>query len=240
MGVSVDRTASIIDMRESYLPQKQQPAPWQPDDASDACTTCAGEFTWTRRRHHCRACGCLVCADCSPSLLALPHLGYETPVRVCNACTPMLSPANSDTSSTASDDDVATFSSDCLDAALNEIAAHARAKPDFVKSEAINWLVDSAVASTRTTATGMFRRLVQDSRIALTPGGAITYMISTSDVADATSHCAYLSTETTKCRNCARSYLARMAPAVGFCSLDCKTNSEFSRADALRAEMLCD
>ena len=41
-------------------------ADWMPDAASPACLGgCARPFTVFRRRHHCRACGRLICADCS-------------------------------------------------------------------------------------------------------------------------------------------------------------------------------
>jgi hypothetical protein len=40
-------------------------ASWADDDKADRCMACQTEFTWTNRRHHCRACGRLVCADCS-------------------------------------------------------------------------------------------------------------------------------------------------------------------------------
>jgi len=37
---------------------------WFPDDFSEDCMNkdCMKRFTWTRRRHHCRYCGLLVCA----------------------------------------------------------------------------------------------------------------------------------------------------------------------------------
>jgi len=39
---------------------------WQPDKSSTKCTLCCIDFSSTRRRHHCRVCGMLVCDSCSP------------------------------------------------------------------------------------------------------------------------------------------------------------------------------
>ena len=45
-------------------------AAWMPDSASPACLGgCARPFTLLRRRHHCRACGRLICAGCSGSTM---------------------------------------------------------------------------------------------------------------------------------------------------------------------------
>ena len=36
--------------------------------------------------HTCRACGRIFCNDCSKNRMALAHLGYYTPERVCDEC----------------------------------------------------------------------------------------------------------------------------------------------------------
>lgn len=38
---------------------------WMADTASQHCLQCLRDFTLTRRRHHCRRCGRLVCGSCS-------------------------------------------------------------------------------------------------------------------------------------------------------------------------------
>ena len=38
---------------------------WLPDDASKGCVGCNKAFSFSRRKHHCRACGRLFCNDCS-------------------------------------------------------------------------------------------------------------------------------------------------------------------------------
>merc|ERR1711998_505065 len=51
----------------------------------NACQGCSKPFTMTNRRHHCRRCGHLVCAECAPTSnkVRLPELGYNHKVRVC-------------------------------------------------------------------------------------------------------------------------------------------------------------
>lgn len=69
------------------------PPAWQPDESSDRCTLCTSRFAILRRhRHHCRNCGRLVCAACSPGRWdsrCLPK-GFnrrgERSVRVCAHC----------------------------------------------------------------------------------------------------------------------------------------------------------
>ncbi|XP_029853832.1 lateral signaling target protein 2 homolog [Aquila chrysaetos chrysaetos] len=67
---------------------------WVPDSTCSQCSACRSPFTLLRRRHHCRSCGKIFCARCSPHAAALPHYGQPKPVRVCTHCyTTHLSPA---------------------------------------------------------------------------------------------------------------------------------------------------
>lgn len=61
------------------------PRDWEPDDARPDCTWCHAPFTATRRRHHCRACGHLVCGKCSRDTMRVAGYG-RLPVRVCDTC----------------------------------------------------------------------------------------------------------------------------------------------------------
>lgn len=56
---------------------------WIPDDEANACNLCHSEFSAIFRRHHCRACGKLVCANCSAHRLELRPGAKE---RVCDNC----------------------------------------------------------------------------------------------------------------------------------------------------------
>ncbi|CAI5639628.1 unnamed protein product [Oreochromis niloticus] len=58
---------------------------WVPDAEAQVCMKCGIKFTFTKRRHHCRACGKVFCALCSSLKFKLTHLdGKEG--RVCISC----------------------------------------------------------------------------------------------------------------------------------------------------------
>lgn len=58
---------------------------WIPDARVTMCMSCTSPFTLTNRRHHCRACGNVVCGSCSESTAPLVYLNY-TEARVCDKC----------------------------------------------------------------------------------------------------------------------------------------------------------
>lgn len=58
---------------------------WVPDEEVLACPMCAKQFGAFRGRHHCRACGRVVCGDCSKSSLRLQGPG-SAKERVCDSC----------------------------------------------------------------------------------------------------------------------------------------------------------
>lgn len=61
--------------------------PWAADDAAKACSHCEAVFDGAMsRRHHCRRCGEVFCATCTPKQQAMPDFGYAAPVRVCMGC----------------------------------------------------------------------------------------------------------------------------------------------------------
>ena len=59
------------------------------------CQSCSITFSCVRRRHHCRACGRLLCNTCSLQRLPLSILGYVAPVRICDDCCLVLCPGQS-------------------------------------------------------------------------------------------------------------------------------------------------
>lgn len=59
---------------------------WEPDSSHSSCQRCGAQFTMTRRRHHCRACGRVLCSSCAPEKQTLRVPGYDEPVRVCHDC----------------------------------------------------------------------------------------------------------------------------------------------------------
>eukprot|EP01051_Picozoa_sp_SAG22_P008764 SAG22_NODE_688_length_7907_cov_7.557505_7_plen_278_part_00 len=64
---------------------------WQRDKDVAACFGCKGAFSGmqaallVRRRHHCRVCGRVFCADCTTNQVVLPAYG-KAAQRACNAC----------------------------------------------------------------------------------------------------------------------------------------------------------
>ncbi|CAN9453255.1 unnamed protein product [Alternaria alternata] len=47
--------------------------PWQPDSEVSQCPVCRRPFSFLLRRHHCRKCGRVVCASCSPHRITIPR-----------------------------------------------------------------------------------------------------------------------------------------------------------------------
>ncbi|KAK9517738.1 hypothetical protein VZT92_023083 [Zoarces viviparus] len=64
---------------------------WIRNNEVTVCMKCQEPFNLlTRRRHHCRACGCVVCGKCSDNKVALEYDGNKLN-KVCKACYPILS-----------------------------------------------------------------------------------------------------------------------------------------------------
>lgn len=55
---------------------------WAKDQTKMKCELCYGTFNLIFRRHHCRLCGVLSCANCSSKRLTIGG----TPDRVCDVC----------------------------------------------------------------------------------------------------------------------------------------------------------
>lgn len=84
---------AVLLASTSSVPQKKRTqnttaAPlWVPDREAPMCQTCDNRFTFFNRKHHCRHCGHVVCAECSAYRFVLPNLGNHTkPQRVCQEC----------------------------------------------------------------------------------------------------------------------------------------------------------
>ncbi|XP_070490191.1 phosphatidylinositol-3,5-bisphosphate 3-phosphatase MTMR4 isoform X2 [Chironomus tepperi] len=60
--------------------------PWIPDHARSKCKNCQIEFWLGRRKHHCRFCKEIFCADCSDNFAQLPNEACQPPVRLCESC----------------------------------------------------------------------------------------------------------------------------------------------------------
>uniref|UniRef100_A0A0P4W5A0 FYVE-type domain-containing protein n=1 Tax=Scylla olivacea TaxID=85551 RepID=A0A0P4W5A0_SCYOL len=62
---------------------------WIPDEDAPNCQECGQKFTVIRRRHHCRACGRVLCAPCCHHRAALPYMDHKE-ARVCTSCLQIL------------------------------------------------------------------------------------------------------------------------------------------------------
>jgi len=66
---------------------------WVPDDRVTMCQVCSADFSFTCRRHHCRACGKAVCSGCSGHRAPLKYQQWESQ-RVCDICFDILEKAH--------------------------------------------------------------------------------------------------------------------------------------------------
>ncbi|XP_073940247.1 FYVE, RhoGEF and PH domain-containing protein 6 isoform X2 [Castor canadensis] len=71
--------------KEESSPLGSKAPIWIPDTRATMCMICTSEFTLTWRRHHCRACGKIVCQACSSNKYGLDYLKNQ-PARVCEHC----------------------------------------------------------------------------------------------------------------------------------------------------------
>ncbi|XP_078420535.1 zinc finger FYVE domain-containing protein 16-like isoform X2 [Cetorhinus maximus] len=71
-------------IKEASILGQNQPQ-WIPDSEAPNCTKCQARFTFTKRRHHCRACGKVFCAACCNQKCKLQYLENKE-ARVCVVC----------------------------------------------------------------------------------------------------------------------------------------------------------
>ncbi|XP_026527585.1 zinc finger FYVE domain-containing protein 16 [Notechis scutatus] len=95
---NVDGQRCLGNMKENVLPMVSEPRKvvgratvlgqkqpsWLPDLEASKCMNCQAKFTFTKRRHHCRACGKIFCAPCCNRKCKLQYLDKEA--RVCISC----------------------------------------------------------------------------------------------------------------------------------------------------------
>lgn len=62
---------------------------WIPDEDAPSCMNCSQRFTVLRRRHHCRACGRVLCSACCSSRARLEYMECRD-ARVCLPCLQVL------------------------------------------------------------------------------------------------------------------------------------------------------
>lgn len=91
---------------------------WIPDRAAFRCMRCFNKFSATKRRHHCRKCGFLVCNSCSKQRAVIDHIHPTKKLRICRLChagsekDEMSRPRGDSTGKSSSEEEDGTASSD--------------------------------------------------------------------------------------------------------------------------------
>lgn len=82
LGLKSGSNEKVVDTKEGQT----KPPEWEEDQNCEDCSCCLVKFTVTRRKHHCRKCGRVVCGVCSSYRAAIPEMGFLQPVRICVEC----------------------------------------------------------------------------------------------------------------------------------------------------------
>lgn len=90
---------------------------WQPDSEVAECPICRRQFAFWFRKHHCRKCGRVVCANCSPHRITIPRQFIVHP------------PAESSTGSRMTSENVVDLTGDEADGNPHE-AVQSPGRPD--------------------------------------------------------------------------------------------------------------
>eukprot|EP00730_Choanoeca_flexa_P005300 TRINITY_DN11920_c1_g1_i6.p1 TRINITY_DN11920_c1_g1~~TRINITY_DN11920_c1_g1_i6.p1 ORF type:complete len:742 (+),score=243.10 TRINITY_DN11920_c1_g1_i6:109-2334(+) len=83
LGQRLSENALKVDTLEAQR-KSQRTKQWQDDTEVMECSMCQRSFGVKRRKHHCRQCGGVFCAECSDQKVKLPS--SAKPVRVCDRC----------------------------------------------------------------------------------------------------------------------------------------------------------
>ncbi|KAL0268033.1 UNVERIFIED_CONTAM: hypothetical protein PYX00_010121 [Menopon gallinae] len=88
--ISRQKTFMNVKIPETNAFKIGKEAPvWIQDSKVTMCQICTAEFTSLFRRHHCRACGKVICKNCGGSQAPLQYDSFK-PHRVCDQCFPIL------------------------------------------------------------------------------------------------------------------------------------------------------
>lgn len=91
--------------REITLPR------WQPDSEVASCPICGTSFSFWFRKHHCRKCGRVVCANCSPHRITIPRQFIVQPPQDANRTSSMEIAAGIEVVDLTEDQDIDAFDS---------------------------------------------------------------------------------------------------------------------------------
>ena len=82
--LAMDQLSGLAGGEEEHCVGDSAPV-WIPDQRVTMCQACSSEFGLVVRRHHCRACGRVVCSPCSASKAPLRYRQFQSG-RVCDIC----------------------------------------------------------------------------------------------------------------------------------------------------------
>ncbi|NXT33074.1 ZFY16 protein, partial [Pelecanoides urinatrix] len=77
-------TSENVELLKIPAALSQKQPLWVPDSEAPNCMNCQVKFTFTKRRHHCRACGKVFCGGCCKRKCKLQYMEKEA--RVCTGC----------------------------------------------------------------------------------------------------------------------------------------------------------
>lgn len=79
-------SANLASAANMSMHQLGKMAPyWVPDNMTVFCMQCNQKFSFIKRRHHCRACGLVLCSACCSLKAKLEYLG-DVEARICIQC----------------------------------------------------------------------------------------------------------------------------------------------------------
>ncbi|PGG98792.1 hypothetical protein AJ80_09476 [Polytolypa hystricis UAMH7299] len=94
---SVSRQLNSLRHRERSFTDHTLPR-WQPDSEVSQCPICGTAFSFWYRKHHCRKCGRVVCASCSPHRITIPRQFIVRPPEPTRSLASLIQPNPSQTS----------------------------------------------------------------------------------------------------------------------------------------------
>lgn len=83
---AINEVAEATGYSDPYANLGKVPPIWVPDNMATGCMQCHIKFTMIKRRHHCRACGKVLCSVCCSQKFKLEFLSSTAESRVCLQC----------------------------------------------------------------------------------------------------------------------------------------------------------
>ena len=74
------RENQMLQVKQSNIQSRK----WTDDSETTHCSSCTKQFSITVRKHHCRNCGGVFCAECTENNANVPS--FKKPQRVCEIC----------------------------------------------------------------------------------------------------------------------------------------------------------